>query len=419
MGRRMHRITAAAAAVTAVAAVAVPAASASDASASPATKHVTYQGYDVAVPDSWRVVDLAERPSACLIFDTPTVYLGPVGTQQECPAHAGPGTYGLWIRSQATTPSPDRARTLDRGAAVSVRPGAGGESHVVVRDAGVVVSAFGGAEATEVLESATLTEDARRAPATKSANRSARVAAETVAAVRVPGRFTGRGFDACTAPGGNVMSAWRRTTNFRSVGIYIGGISRACAQPRLTADWVRKRVAGGWHPLPIWVGPQAPCESDRFGHTMSSDPETARAQGRQAAGAAANRAENLAIGKGSVLYYDIEGYNNANTTCRRAVLNFLSGWTNQLHRRDYRSGVYSSVSSGIADLSDTFNNDRFTPPNHIWAAWWNGERNVDFRPYVPDGQWSGRQRVHQYRGGHNETHGGHTLNIDSNFMSVH
>ncbi|EST21505.1 hypothetical protein N566_27445 [Streptomycetaceae bacterium MP113-05] len=402
----------------AAAAALAPSVASADTPASPVTQHVTHRGYDVTVPASWRVVDLVERPAACLIFDTPTVYLGPAGTQQDCPAHAGPGTYGLWIRSQGSTRAPVGARILDRGAAVSVRPDAGGERHVVVRDAGVLVSSFGGVRAAEVLRSAHLTAEARRAPAPSHAERASGSAQQAVARVKVPGRFTGRGFDACTAPGGNVMSAWRKSSNFRSVGVYIGGVSRACAQPRLTADWVRKRVAGGWHPLPIWVGLQAPCERDRFGHTMSNDPGTARAQGRQAAGAAADRAQNLAIGKRSVLYYDIEGYNNANTTCRRAVLNFLSGWTNQLHRRDYRSGVYSSISSGISDLSDTFNNDRFTPPNHIWAAWWNGERNVDFKPYVPDGKWSGRQRVHQYRGGHNETHGGRTLNIDSNYMRV-
>lgn len=205
--------------------------------------------------------------------------------------------------------------------------------------------------------------------------------------------------------------------DFRAVGIYIGGANRACAQPNLTADWVRNRVAGGWHPLPIYVGRQAPCTS--FGHTMSNDPATAREQGRQAAGAAVNNAKSLAIGPNSVLYYDIEGYNNQNDTCRRAVLNYLSGWTNQLHRAGYRSGVYSSISSGITDLSDTYTSDSFARPNHIWAAWWNGETNIDFKPYVPDGQWDTRQRVHQYRGGHSETHGGHTISIDSDYMSVH
>lgn len=402
---------------TVAAAVAmVPSVATADTSDSRATQHVSYRGYDMAVPASWRVVDLAEQPSACVLFDTPTVYVGPAGTQQDCPAQAGPGTHGLWVRPLGSGAVPEGTRTLDKGAAVSVPPGAGGESHVVIRDAGVVVSSYGGDEAAEVLETATLTDEARRVSA-PAADR-APEAATTSARVKVPGRFRGRGFDTCSAPGGKVMNAWRQTTNFRSVGIYIGGVSRACAQPKLTAEWVRKRVGGGWHPLPIWVGPQAPCERDRFSHTMSNKRDRAREQGRGAAKAAVNRAQNLAIGKGSVLYYDIEGYNNANSTCRRAVLNFLSAWTNQLHRMDYRAGVYSSVSSGIADLSDTYNSDNFARPNHIWAAWWNGERNVDFRPYVPAGQWDGRQRVHQYRGGHTETHGGRTLNIDSNFMRV-
>ncbi|AXK34875.1 DUF1906 domain-containing protein [Streptomyces armeniacus] len=390
------------------------------------TRQVSHRGYDVTVPASWRVVDLAERPSACILFDTPTVYVGPAGSQQDCPAHAVGGAPSVWIRALDGTEPPAGARVLGKGAAASVAPDEDGESHVVVRGAGVLVSSFGGDKAADVLESAKLTADARPADGRSEAGGTAADTAgdtagdvDASAAVEAPGTFRGRGFDACTAPGGKAMSAWRKTTNFRSVGIYIGGISRACAQPKLTADWVRHRVAGGWHPLPIYVGPQAPCEADRFAHTMSSDASTARGQGRRAAGAAVNKAKSLAIGPRSVLYYDIEGYNNDNSTCRRAVLSFLSGWTNQLHRAGYRSGVYSSISSGISDLSDTYRSDKFARPNHIWAAWWNGERNTAFRPYVPDGQWDNRQRVHQYRGGHSETHGGHTINIDSNYMSVH
>ncbi|MFR9675514.1 DUF1906 domain-containing protein [Streptomyces sp. TR06-5] len=389
--------------------------SVSTAQEQPQTQHVTHRGYDVEVPASWRVVDLEAHPTACILFDTPTVYVGRAGEVQDCPAHAVGGAPGLWIRRTASAPDTPGARVVDHGAAVSVRPDAGGESHLVVRDAGVVVSAFGGRKASSVLETAALTPDARRSTAAPRTT----AEAVTLSAVKLPGTFRGRGFDACTAPGGKVVNAWRQSTNFRSIGIYIGGISRACAQPKLSADWVRKRVNGGWHPLPIFVGRQAPCEADRFAHTLSSDPTTARTQGRHAANAAVDKAKALGIGAHSVLYYDMEGYNNANATCRRAVLNFLSAWVNQLRRQDYRSGVYSSISSGIADLSDTYNSDKYARPNHIWPAWWNRERNLDFTPYVPDGQWNNRQRVHQFRGGHNETHGGYTLNIDTNWMSVH
>ena len=37
-------------------------------------------------------------------------------------------------------------------------------------------------------------------------------------------------------------------------------------------------------------------------------------------------------------------------------------------------------------------------------------------PYVSDSLWANHQRVHQYKGGHKETWGGVTINIDSNYV---
>lgn len=416
----MKRLPIALAGTAAAMIAAVPSVSAAPASVQQETQHVTYRGYDVTVPASWRVVNLDENPSACIIFDASTVYVGRAGDQQDCPAHAVGGAPSLWIQPlDAGTPTAG-ARTLERGAAVATQPDADGESQVVVREAGVLATSFGGAEAAKRLESATLTAGARPAAAgtgTATAASTASGTAEPLSAVEAPGTFKGRGFDACAAPSGATMAAWKSATNFRGVGVYIGGVSRACAQPNLTADWVKTRTAGGWHVLPIYVGLQAPCTS--FAHRMSSNADTARGQGRNAAGAAISAAQSKGIGADSVIYYDIEGFDNGNDTCRKAVLNFLSGWTNQLHRKNYRSGVYSSISSGVTALSNTYASDSYSRPNHIWAAWWNGKANADLKPYVPDGQWNQRQRVHQYRGGHNETHGGHTLNIDSNFLNVH
>jgi hypothetical protein len=417
----MRRLRLVLTAAAAAAVLSVPAVASAQPAPAPRSvvQHVRHHGYDLAVPASWRVVDLREDPTACIEFSVATVYVGPAGSTQDCSARRIGGAPGVWIRSLAAATPPPHARVIEKGAAASVVAGVGGESHVVIRDAGVLVSAFGGQKAADVLKSATLTSDARHtsAPVRTAGAETAAAEAEAIVRVEVPGTFRGRGFDACTAPGGGVMSDWKRTTDFRSVGVYIGGISRACAQPNLTAKWVRARKAGGWHPLPIWVGKQAPCTG--FSHRMSSNAGTARDQGVGAAKAAVNNAQSLAMAKGSVIYLDIEAYNSGNATCRRAVLSHISGWVNELHRQGYRSGVYSSAGSGIGDLSDTYNSTSYARPNHIWAAWWNGERNIDFKPYVPDGQWDNRQRVHQYRGGHNESHGGHTLNIDSNFMSVH
>ena len=68
----------------------------------------------------------------------------------------------------------------------------------------------------------------------------------------------GNGFDACSAPTTTQMSAWLASP-YRSVGVYIGGVARACAQPNLTKSWVSTVTGQGWGLLPIYVGLQAPC----------------------------------------------------------------------------------------------------------------------------------------------------------------
>ena len=69
---------------------------------------------------------------------------------------------------------------------------------------------------------------------------------------------------------------------FTSVGIYIGGINRACRNRALDSPgWVQTVVAQGWRLIPIYVGLQAPCIS--FGSAqLSRDLFTAIAQGQQA-----------------------------------------------------------------------------------------------------------------------------------------
>ncbi|MGB7685894.1 MAG: glycoside hydrolase domain-containing protein, partial [Solirubrobacterales bacterium] len=72
--------------------------------------------------------------------------------------------------------------------------------------------------------------------------------------------FTGLGFDACTAPSSRTMSAWALSP-YRAVGVYIGGLNRACSQPNLTSSWVTAQTAAGWHLIPTYVGLQAPTSS--------------------------------------------------------------------------------------------------------------------------------------------------------------
>jgi hypothetical protein len=97
-----------------------------------------------------------------------------------------------------------------------------------------------------------------------------------------------------------------------------------------------------------------------------------------------------------------------------AVLAFLSAWTTQLHAEGYESGVYGSGASGIGDLAAHYGTG-FPEPDDIWIADWNNQQTTS-DPYVPSGDWASAQRVHQYRGGHNDTYGGATLNVDSNYL---
>src|SRR5690606_27776103 len=147
------------------------------------------------------------------------------------------------------------------------------------------------------------------------------------------------------------------------------------------------------------------------------DPATARSQGHQAGADAANLAAALGLAPGSVIYEDMEAYTRGGS-CTTAVLSFLSGWTDELHARGYLSGVYSSAASGVADLVAAYNSSTYSRPDHIFFAWWNGRADVDGGSYIPDSYWANHQRIHQYRGDHNETHGGVTINIDNDYLDV-
>ncbi len=247
---------------------------------------------------------------------------------------------------------------------------------------------------------------------------SAPQAARAATSVVAPGPFTGYGFDACTAPDQATMDAWRLSSPFAAVGIYTGGSNRLCAQPELTADWVRTQAAAGWHLMPIHVGPQASCTA--YDSVMSADRPTAEAQGRAEAAAAVASVQSLAIGSGSTLYYDLEDYDITDQTCRRAALSFLSGWTQQLHAQGYRSGVYSNIAAAITslDLANNLSKGSYVMPDDIWFAWDNGAADTDAGSWVTTSEWDDHERAHQYLLDAWQTHGGVTRKIDLNWVDV-
>jgi Rv2525c-like, glycoside hydrolase-like domain len=224
--------------------------------------------------------------------------------------------------------------------------------------------------------------------------------------------YTGLGFDACTAPSRSSMSAWSDSP-YRAIGVYIGGLNRGCLQPNLTAGWVAEQTAAGWSLIPTYVGLQAPTSSCSSCAKLSTSASTAATQGTEAATDAVNQALVAGIGEGSPIYFDMESYART-TSATNATLTFLAAWTTRLHALGYVSGVYSSGASGIADLADKFGSS-YLEPDELWFANWNGRASAALDPYVPAGAWVGH-RIHQYDGGHDETYGGVTINIDNDYV---
>ena len=221
-------------------------------------------------------------------------------------------------------------------------------------------------------------------------------------------RFTGLAFDTCTAPTLAQMTAWKASP-YKAIGIYIGGVNRSCAQPQLTASWVTAVTAMGWRLVPIYLGLQAPCSTRRYKmSTASSNRDAVRD-----ADDAVAKAKALGILPGSAIYNDMEHYDNTNTICRSAVLHYLSAWTKELHLQRYLSGVYGHQNSGAPDLAAAYNSTSYARPDALWIARWDLNSSLTGWPTVPNTFWAVGQRGKQYRGDHNETYGGVTLNIDN------
>jgi hypothetical protein len=356
---------------------------------------VVYHGYTVTVPRSWPVYDLARDPAVCVRFDRHALYLGLPGDEERCPAQAAGRSEAILLEPAGAFAA--RAATAPprlEGAATSFK--AGGVRVVATwsRQRALIARA---------LHRRSLPSIGAR-PLNARGARIARSGARAAGAV-----YTGLGFDACSAPSSKTMAAWG-SSPYRALGVYIGGVNSACSQPNLNSSWVSSQVAAGWHLIPTYVGLQAPTNSCGCAAIY---PSQASAQGAAAADDAVIQAQGLGLGAGNPIYDDMEGYPRGGTNSS-AVLAFLSGWTSELHAKGYLSGVYSSSGSGVSDLAAAYGTG-YLEPDDIWIANWNGQQTTSDSS-VPSSDWQNHERLHQYRGGHNETYGGATINIDSNYL---
>jgi hypothetical protein len=229
-----------------------------------------------------------------------------------------------------------------------------------------------------------------------------------------PGTFAGSAFDACTAPSTASMATWKAKSPYRAIGIYIGGNNRGCAQPNLTADWVRTEVAAGWHLIPLYVGPQASCTGATQKKNLIDNGKPV-SMGAAAAADAAKQAAALGLAAQSVIIYDMEAYSTSDAACRTGVLSFMSAWTSTLHDLGYLSGFYSSMGSGGADQVANYSVAGYVKPDYIDFARWDKVATVSDAA-IPSTYWAGHRRMKQYAGGHTETYGGVTINIDNNLV---
>jgi len=228
-------------------------------------------------------------------------------------------------------------------------------------------------------------------------------------------RTGGLGFDTCTAPSAATMRAWRASP-YGTANIYFGGSNRGCAQPELTAAWVRSVTAMGWRLLPTYFGRQVSCAygAKPYRFTLS----TAASYGDADAADAVARARALGLAAGSALYADVEHYDVTGASCSTAVRRYVSAWTKRLHATGYLAGVYVHQDSGALALSQSYSSTTYARPDAVWSARYNGNRSLTGWPTVPNAQWATHQRLRQYQGPHTETWGGASLNIDSDSLDA-
>ena len=227
---------------------------------------------------------------------------------------------------------------------------------------------------------------------------------------------TQQAFDKCALPTVGQMQTWWDNSPYVVHNIYLGGVHYACPSTTLNASWMQAVAQQGWAYILTWVGPQAPCTT--FSHRISYDLSTAYAQGINEAAAALEKAESIGLSGEKILYYDMESYYGADTSCRDAVKSFLKGWTEWIQLQGDKAGAYGSPCYYMMDWWT--NNPR---PDDVWIASWLTP--AQYRPdasvwnvaCMGDTYWPGQQRLRQYAGGHVETYGGVAFSIDSNVLN--
>ncbi|MGW2210371.1 glycoside hydrolase domain-containing protein [Streptomyces sp. NPDC001781] len=219
--------------------------------------------------------------------------------------------------------------------------------------------------------------------------------------------FTGRAFDTCTAPSAAAMKAWK-TGFYGAAAVYIGGKNRGCAQPNLTASWVKTVNSQGWKLVPLYVGAQPPCQKSANPERMTTTNATSL--GATDAVDAVAKASALGMKPGSAVYLDMEPYDITDKACNNAVLSYVRSFTRTLRGKVYRAGYYGFTSSSAKAVATA--TDRTDLPGNLWYALWDQQNTTTTDwPWDPK-TFTNHSRAHQYMVNSKESRGGYTITVD-------
>ena len=255
------------------------------------------------------------------------------------------------------------------------------------------------------------------------------VTPEASAATRAtPGDFTGYAFDTCDAPSQRAMNRVAPRSKYAGIGIYVAGMNRACSsQPNLTRRWVRaqsSRRAGG---CCRWWSAARPPARRRATTAASGSRPTRRATtpGRRAQGTAAARSRRagrrarLGIGRGSVLWFDLEHFDLGNRRCRASAMAFTSAWTAPAAPAEATAPASTPApprASGWSTPRGRRRSRKLDGPGLHLDGRVEPRGHPALGVHLARRGWWPHRRVHQYRGGHIERHGGVALAVDSNVL---
>ncbi|MFF9374746.1 glycoside hydrolase domain-containing protein [Streptomyces griseoluteus] len=219
--------------------------------------------------------------------------------------------------------------------------------------------------------------------------------------------FTGRAFDTCTAPSAAAMKAWK-TGFYGAAAVYIGGRNRGCAQPNLTASWVKTVNSQGWKLVPLYVGAQPPCQKSANPEKMTTTDATSL--GATDAKDAVAKASALGMKPGSAVYLDMEPYDTTDKACNNAVLSYVRSFTRTLRGKVYRAGYYGFTSSSAKAVATAA--DKTDLPGNLWYALWDQQNTTTADwPWDPKA-FTSHSRAHQYMVNSKESRGGYTITVD-------